>query len=107
VDGTARVVERLAAAGDRIDYCIVGEPSSVDALGDMIKNGRAGHCRNAHGQGNPGARRVSAAREEPDPQRGAALAELAATNWDGGNEHFPPTTWQCSEHPTPAPGRRT
>ena len=42
VDGTVRVVERLAARGERIDYCVVGEPSSVDALGDMIKNGRRG-----------------------------------------------------------------
>jgi len=42
VDGTVRVVERLAAAGESIDWCVVGEPSSVDRLGDMIKNGRRG-----------------------------------------------------------------
>jgi succinyl-diaminopimelate desuccinylase len=97
IDGTAKVVERLAQRGERIDYCIVGEPSSVDALGDMIKNGRRGTLS--------GTLIVKGTQAHiAYPQRGRnpihlvapALAELAATRWDEGNAFFPPTTWQCS-----------
>ena len=70
IDGTVKVVERLAARGERIDYCVVGEPSSVDRLGDMIKNGRRGTLSgHADRQGRAGARRLSAARAQPDPSR--------------------------------------
>jgi succinyl-diaminopimelate desuccinylase len=97
VDGTAKVVERLAAAGERIDYCIVGEPSSVDALGDTIKNGRRGTL-----SGTLTVRGVQGHVAYPHLARNPihlvapAIAELAATRWDDGSEHFPPTAWQCS-----------
>ena len=97
IDGTARVVERLKAAGERIDYCIVGEPSSVDALGDMIKNGRRGTLSGTlivHGvQGHVAYPQLA---RNPIHLVAPALAELAATRWDDGNADFPPTTWQCS-----------
>jgi succinyl-diaminopimelate desuccinylase len=97
VDGTARVVERLAAAGERIDYCIVGEPSSVDALGDMIKNGRRGTLSGTLTvKGIQGHIAYPHLAKNPIHSAAPALAELAATTWDGGNEYFPPTTWQCS-----------
>ena len=97
VDGTVRVVERLKAAGERIDYCVVGEPSSVDALGDMMKNGRRGTL-----SGTLTVRGVQGHVAYPHLARNPihliapALAELAATHWDDGNADFPPTTWQCS-----------
>ncbi len=97
VDGTVRVVERLKARGERIDYCIVGEPSSVTTLGDMIKNGRRGSL-----SGRLVVRGVQGHVAYPQLVRNPihlvapALAELAATRWDDGNEFFPPTTWQVS-----------
>ena len=97
VDGTVKVVERLAARGERIDYCVVGEPSSVDALGDMIKNGRRGSL-----SGTLVVKGVQAHIAYPHLGRNPihlvapVLAELAQTVWDTGNEYFPPTTWQCS-----------
>ena len=97
VDGTVRVVERLKARGERIDYCIVGEPSSVDALGDMIKNGRRGSL-----SGRLAVRGVQAHIAYPHLAKNPihlvapALAELAAMRWDEGNEYFPPTAWQVS-----------
>ncbi len=97
VDGTVRVVEKLAAAGEAIDYCIVGEPSSVERLGDMIKNGRRGTL-----SGTLTVRGVQGHVAYPHLARNPihlvapALAELAAIEWDRGNEYFPPTTFQCS-----------
>ncbi|MFO1310819.1 MAG: succinyl-diaminopimelate desuccinylase [Burkholderiales bacterium] len=97
VDGTVKVVERLAARGERIDYCVVGEPSSVEALGDMIKNGRRGSL-----SGTLVVKGVQAHIAYPhlgvNPIHLVApvIAELAQTAWDSGNEYFPPTTWQCS-----------
>jgi succinyl-diaminopimelate desuccinylase len=97
VDGTVRVVERLKARGERIDYCIVGEPSSVDALGDMIKNGRRGSL-----SGRLTVRGVQGHVAYPHLARNPihllapALAELTAAIWDDGNEYFPRTTWQAS-----------
>ena len=97
IDGTVRVVERLKAAGERIDYCVVGEPSSTDALGDMIKNGRRGTLSgtlSVHGvQGHVAYPHLA---RNPIHLIAPALAELAATHWDDGNGDFPPTTWQCS-----------
>jgi succinyl-diaminopimelate desuccinylase len=96
-DGTVKIVERMAARGERIDYCIVGEPSSVDALGDTIKNGRRGSL-----SGTLTVKGVQAHIAYPTLGRNPihlvapVLAELAATQWDTGNAHFPPTTWQCS-----------
>ncbi|HVC10770.1 MAG TPA: succinyl-diaminopimelate desuccinylase [Burkholderiales bacterium] len=97
VDGTVRVVERLKQRGERIDYCIVGEPSSVDVLGDTIKNGRRGSL-----SGRLTVRGVQGHVAYPQLARNPihliapALAELAATEWDRGNEYFPATTWQAS-----------
>ena len=97
VDGTVRVVERLKQRGERIDYCIVGEPSSVDALGDTIKNGRRGSL-----SGRLTVRGVQGHVAYPQLARNPihlvapVLAELAATEWDRGNEYFPATTWQAS-----------
>ncbi len=97
VDGTLRVVEKLQREGERIDYCVVGEPSSVDALGDIIKNGRRGTLSATlivHGvQGHVA---YPHAARNPIHMLAPALAELAATRWDDGNADFPPTTWQCS-----------
>jgi len=97
VDGTARVVERLAARGERIDYCVVGEPSSFERFGDMIKNGRRGTLSGTlvvHGvQGHIAYPHLA---RNPIHQVAPALAELAGIRWDEGNDYFPPTTFQCS-----------
>jgi len=96
-DGTVKVVDRLEARGERIDYCVVGEPTSVERLGDMIKNGRRGSL-----SGRLVVKGVQAhiayphLGHNPVHALAPALAELAATAWDGGNEYFPPTTWQVS-----------
>lgn len=97
VDGTTKVVEMLRARAERLDYCIVGEPTSVDTVGDMIKNGRRGSM-----SGRLTVRGVQGHVAYPHLARNPvhlfapALAELAATEWDQGNEYFPPTTWQVS-----------
>ena len=97
VDGTARIVEHLAARGERIDYCVVGEPSSSQRFGDMIKNGRRGTLSGTlvvHGvQGHIAYPHLA---RNPIHEVAPALAELAAAHWDDGNEYFPPTTFQCS-----------
>lgn len=97
LDGTVRVVERLKARGEAIDYCIVGEPSSVGALGDTIKNGRRGSLSGRLTvRGVQGHVAYPHLAKNPIHVLAPALAELAATVWDEGNEHFPPTTWQVS-----------
>ena len=97
VDGTVKVVEKLAAAGERIDYCIVGEPTSVDRLGDMIKNGRRGTLSGTLTvKGIQGHVAYPQLARNPIHLAAPALAELAATHWDDGNDYFPPTTFQCS-----------
>jgi succinyl-diaminopimelate desuccinylase len=97
VDGTVRVVDKLRAAGETLDYCIVGEPSSVTSLGDMIKNGRRGTLSGTlvvHGvQGHIAYPHLAM---NPIHLAAVAVAELAATVWDRGNEYFPPTSWQAS-----------
>lgn len=96
-DGTIAVVEALKARGETLDYCIIGEPTSVNTLGDMIKNGRRGslsgtltvkgiQCHIAYPEKG----------RNPIHEAAPALAELAAMRWDEGNEYFPPTTWQIS-----------
>jgi succinyl-diaminopimelate desuccinylase len=96
-DGTVRLVERLQQRAETLDACIVGEPTSVERLGDMIKNGRRGSL-----SGRLVVRGVQGHVAYPQLARnpvhafGPALAELAATAWDEGNAHFPPTTWQIS-----------
>ncbi len=97
IDGTVKVVERLAARGERIDYCVVGEPSSVDALGDMIKNGRRGTLSGTLVvKGVQGHIAYPHLARNPIHLVAPVLAELAQATWDNGNEYFPPTTWQCS-----------
>jgi len=97
VDGTARVVERLKARGESIDYCIVGEPTSVDSLGDMLKNGRRGSLSaKLKVRGIQGHVAYPHLVKNPIHLAAPALAELAKTQWDGGNESFPPTSFQIS-----------
>jgi len=97
VDGTVRVVEKLKQRGEGIDYCIVGEPSSVDALADTMKNGRRGSLSArlvVRGvQGHVAYPHLS---RNPVHELAPALAELTKMQWDKGNESFPPTTWQVS-----------
>ncbi len=96
-DGTVTVVERLAQRGERIDYCIVGEPTSVARLGDTIKNGRRGSLSGRLlVRGVQGHVAYPHLARNPVHTFAPALAELAAAEWDRGNEHFPPTTWQVS-----------
>jgi len=97
VDGTVRVVEELKRRGEAIDYCIVGEPSSAQVFGDTIKNGRRGSLTGrlvVHGlQGH-----VAYPQNVKNPVHLAAtaIADLATTEWDKGNEYFPPTSFQVS-----------
>ena len=97
VDGTRRVVETLRERGERIDWCIVGEPSSENTIGDTIKIGRRGSLSGrltVHGvQGHIAYPQFA---ENPIHSFAPALAELSSRIWDQGNEHFQPTTFQVS-----------
>ncbi|BEU96821.1 succinyl-diaminopimelate desuccinylase [Acidovorax sp. DW039] len=97
VDGTKVVVEQLKARGEGLDYCIVGEPTSVERTGDMIKNGRRGTLSGRLTvRGIQGHIAYPQLARNPIHQAMPALAELAATRWDEGNAFFPPTSWQVS-----------
>jgi succinyl-diaminopimelate desuccinylase len=97
VDGTVRVVETLKARNERIDYCIVGEPTSVDWLGDMLKNGRRGSLSGKLTvRGVQGHVAYPHLVKNPIHLVAPALAEMAKTQWDKGNESFPPTSFQVS-----------
>ena len=97
VDGTVKVVEALKRRNELIDYCIVGEPTSVDWLGDMLKNGRRGSLSGKLVvKGVQGHVAYPHLARNPVHLLAPALAELARTEWDKGNESFPPTTWQVS-----------
>ena len=97
VDGTVKVVEALKKRGETMDYCIVGEPTSVDSLGDTLKNGRRGSLSGRLTvRGVQGHVAYPHLARNPVHQLAPALAELAKTKWDSGNESFPPTTWQVS-----------
>jgi len=97
VDGTVKVVEWLRARGERLDACIVGEPTSVERLGDMIKNGRRGTLSGKLTvKGIQGHIAYPHLARNPIHQLAPALAELVAIEWDRGNEYFPPTSWQVS-----------
>ena len=97
VDGTVRVVEKLKARGELLDYCIVGEPTAVDTLGDTIKNGRRGSLSGKlTAKGVQGHIAYPHLVKNPVHLFAPALAELATTEWDRGNEFFPPTSWQIS-----------
>ncbi|MDX9842166.1 MAG: succinyl-diaminopimelate desuccinylase [Aquabacterium sp.] len=97
VDGTVKVCEWLTAQGERLDACIVGEPTSVKQVGDMIKNGRRGSLSGKlRIQGIQGHIAYPHLARNPIHQAAPALAELASIVWDQGNDHFPPTSWQMS-----------
>jgi succinyl-diaminopimelate desuccinylase len=97
VDGTTRVVDALKARGELLDYCIIGEPTSVERLGDTIKNGRRGSLSGTLAvAGTQGHVAYPHLAKNPVHLAAPALAELAAIRWDDGNEYFPPTTWQIS-----------
>jgi succinyl-diaminopimelate desuccinylase len=97
LDGTVRVVQALKARGEPIDYCIVGEPSSAQVFGDTIKNGRRGSLTGRLWvQGVQGHVAYPERARNPVHLAAAAIAELAAAEWDLGNEFFPPTTFQVS-----------
>jgi succinyl-diaminopimelate desuccinylase len=97
VDGTVRVVEKLMARHETIDFCIVGEPTATLRLGDTIKNGRRGSLSaklTVKGiQGHVAYPHLS---RNPIHEAAPALTELAIAHWDEGNEYFPPTTFQIS-----------
>ncbi|MEO5862389.1 MAG: succinyl-diaminopimelate desuccinylase [Burkholderiales bacterium] len=97
VDGTLKVVQALRARGELLNYCIVGEPTCVEKLGDMIKNGRRGSLSGKLiVKGVQGHVAYPHLAKNPIHLAAPALAELAAMVWDEGNEYFPPTTWQVS-----------
>ena len=97
VDGTVRIVEALRERGEKMDYCIVGEPTAVKRTGDMIKNGRRGSLSGKLTvKGVQGHVAYGHLARNPIHDVAAAIAELAQIKWDNGNEYFPPTTWQIS-----------
>ena len=97
VDGSVRVVEALMARGETLDYCIVGEPTSAERLADTIKNGRRGSLSGRLVvKGVQGHIAYPHLVKNPVHSIAPALAELAASVWDKGNEYFPPTSWQVS-----------
>ena len=97
VEGTVRVIETLEARGEKIRWCLVGEPTSVDRVGDVIKNGRRGslngRLRVVGRQGHVAYPHLAL---NPLHAFAPVLAALVATEWDRGNAHFPPTTFQVS-----------
>jgi len=97
VNGTVKVIEHLEARHEKIDMCLVGEPSSTQKLGDVVKNGRRGSLSgNLTILGKQGHVAYPHLAENPIHSVAPALAELAAEEWDQGNEFFPPTTFQIS-----------
>ncbi len=97
VNGTVKVVERLMARNERMDYCLVGEPSSTEIVGDVVKNGRRGSMTanlTIHGvQGHVAYPHLA---DNPVHRAMPALNGLVATEWDQGNEFFPPTSMQIA-----------
>ncbi|KQA19003.1 succinyl-diaminopimelate desuccinylase [Vibrio metoecus] len=95
INGTVRVVETLMARNEMIDMCIVGEPSSTLAVGDVVKNGRRGSITgDLKVKGTQGHVAYPHLANNPVHKALPALAELAATQWDEGNAYFPPTSFQ-------------
>jgi succinyl-diaminopimelate desuccinylase len=100
LDGTARVCEWLKAQGTRLDYCVVGEPTSVRRLGDTIKNGRRGTLSGKLSiRGVQGHIAYPQLARNPIHLAAPVLAELIGVEWDRGNAHFPPTSLADVEHP--------
>ncbi|HEY8357402.1 MAG TPA: succinyl-diaminopimelate desuccinylase [Ramlibacter sp.] len=97
VDGTVVVCRQLEERGEKLDFCIVGEPTSVERLGDMIKNGRRGSLTGKLTvKGVQGHIAYPQLAKNPIHLALPALEELARTEWDRGNAFFPPTSWQVS-----------
>lgn len=97
VDGTVKVIEKLEQRGEKIDWCLVGEPSSESRLGDVLKNGRRGSLNGVlKVKGIQGHVAYPHLARNPIHAVAPALAELARIEWDRGNEHFPPTGFQIS-----------
>ncbi len=97
VDGTVVVCERLKARGERLDWCIVGEPTSVQRTGDMVKNGRRGTMSGKLTvKGIQGHIAYPQLARNPIHQLAPALAELVGIEWDRGNDYFQPTSFQVS-----------
>ncbi len=97
LDGTVKVCEALTKRGEKIDYCIVGEPTSIERTGDMIKNGRRGTMSGKLVvKGIQGHIAYPHLAKNPIHMLAPALAELVTIEWDKGNAFFPPTTWQVS-----------
>ena len=97
VDGTVVVCQRLQARGEQLNYCIVGEPTSVQRTGDMIKNGRRGTMSGKLTvKGVQGHIAYPQMAKNPIHLFAPAMAELVGIEWDKGNDFFPPTTWQIS-----------
>jgi succinyl-diaminopimelate desuccinylase len=97
IDGTRRVIDALSARDERIDYALVGEPSSHQRLGDIIKNGRRGSLGGRlRIRGKQGHVAYPTLADNPVHRAAPALAELCSERWDQGNAHFPPTSFQIS-----------
>ena len=95
--GTVKVIETLEARGEKIDWCLVGEPSSTDKVGDVVKNGRRGSL-NGHLtiKGQQGHIAYPHLAENPIHLLAPVLSTLCQMEWDQGNEDFPPTSFQIS-----------
>lgn len=97
INGTTRVIDTLEARNEKIDYCIVGEPSSTSKLGDVVKNGRRGSISGELTiRGKQGHVAYPEHVINPIHKAMAALDELSKLHWDNGNEYFPPTSFQLS-----------
>ncbi|MGF1691186.1 succinyl-diaminopimelate desuccinylase [Photobacterium kagoshimensis] len=97
INGTTRVIDTLEARNEKIDMCIVGEPSSTHEVGDVVKNGRRGSITgDVTIKGTQGHVAYPHLADNPVHRAMPALAELAATTWDNGNDYFPPTSFQIA-----------
>jgi succinyl-diaminopimelate desuccinylase len=97
INGTTRVIDTLEARNEKIDYCIVGEPSSTERVGDTIKNGRRGSLTaDLVIKGVQGHVAYPHLVDNPIHSCAPALAELTSTKWDNGNHFFPPTSFQIT-----------
>jgi succinyl-diaminopimelate desuccinylase len=97
INGTVKVIETLEARNEKMDWCLVGEPSSTNTLGDVVKNGRRGSINGYITiRGQQGHVAYPHLAENPTHLAIPMLAELTAMQWDAGNDFFPPTTFQIS-----------
>ncbi len=97
INGTTRVIDTLEARNEKITWCVVGEPSSTDVVGDVVKNGRRGSLTgDLVVKGIQGHVAYPHLARNPVHQAAPALDELAQAHWDNGNDFFPPTSFQIS-----------